>query len=63
MYTQVVFKLRASSIERCIHIYMDLSCDCNRILIGHFLIWILEGMSIIYAGSVHMHILLYIIMI
>ena len=54
--------IRATPIERSIHIYMDLSHDCNEILIGCFLIWILEGTSIMYASPVHMCILLYFIM-
>ena len=41
---------------------MGLSCDCNKILIGCFLIRILEGTSIMYASPMHMHILLYVIM-
>ena len=42
--------IRATPIERSIHIYMDLSHDCNEILIGCFLIWILQGTSIMYAS-------------
>ena len=41
---------------------MSLSCDCNHILIGCFLIRIQEGTSIMYASLMHMRVLLYIIM-
>ena len=63
MYTQAVFKLRAPlSRGLSIYIYMGLSSDCNKILIGCFLIRILEGTSIMYASPMHMFILLYVIM-
>ena len=42
--------------------YMGLSRDCNKILIGSFLIGFLEGTSIMYARPMHMRILLYVIM-
>ena len=61
MYTQAVFKLRAP-LSGGLSIYMGLSHDCNMILIGCFLIRILEGTSIMYASPMHMHILLYVIM-
>ena len=41
---------------------MGLSSDCNKILIGCFLIRILERTSIMYASPMYMRILLYIIM-
>ena len=55
-------QVKSTPIERSIHICMGLSCDCNKILIGCFLIRILEGTSIMYASPMHMHILLYVIM-
>ena len=55
-------QVKGTPIERSIHIYMGLSRDCNQILIGCFLIRILEGTSIMYASPMHMHILLYVIM-
>ena len=55
-------QVKSTPIERSIHIYMGLSCDCNKILIGCFLIRILEGTGIMYSSPMHMHILLYIIM-
>ena len=60
MYTQAVFK--STPLERSIHIYMGLSCDCNKIFISCFLIRILEGTSIMYESPMHMRILLYVIM-
>ena len=41
---------------------MSLSRDCNKTLIGCFLIRILRGTSIIYASHVHMRILFYVTM-
>ena len=55
-------QVKSTPIERSIHIYMGFSHDCNKILIGCFLIRILEGTSIMYASPIHMCILLYIIM-
>ena len=55
-------QVKSTPIERSIHIYMGLSCDCNKILIGCFLIRILEGTSRMYASPMHMCILLYVIM-
>ena len=60
--TLKLYSSQSPSIQRYIHIYMSLSCDCIKILIGCFLIWILSGTSIIYASPVHMCILLYITM-
>ena len=56
------YSSKSNPIQRSIHIYMGLSCDCNQILVGCFLIRILEGTSIMYASPMHMHILLYFIM-
>ena len=56
-----IFKLRAP-LSRGLSIYMGLSHVCNKILIGCFLIRILEGTSIMYASPLHMRILLYVIM-
>ena len=36
--------------QEALSIYMSLSHDCTENLIGCFLIWILKGTSIIYAG-------------
>ena len=55
-------QVKSTPIKRSIHIYIGLSHDCNKILIGCFLIGILEGTSIMYASPMHMYILLYIIM-
>ena len=55
-------QVKSNPIKRSIHISMGLSHDCNKILIGCFLIRILEGTSIMYASPVHMCILLYVIM-
>ena len=55
-------EVKNTPIKRSIYIYMGWSHDCNKILIGCFLIWILEGTSIMYASPVHVCILLYIIM-
>ena len=55
-------QVKSMPIKRSIHIYRGLSCDCNKILIGCFLIGILEGTSIMYASPMHMQILLYVIM-
>ena len=55
-------QIKSTPIKRSINIYMGLSRDCNKILIGCFLIRILEGTSIMYASPMHMHILLYVIM-
>ena len=55
-------QVKNTPIERSIHIHMGLLCDSNEILIGCFLIRILEGTSIMYGSPMHMHILLYVIM-
>ena len=55
-------QVKSSPIERSIHIYMGLSHDCNKILIGCVLIRILEGTSIMYASPMQMCILLFVIM-
>ena len=60
--TLKLYSSKSPPIESYIHIYMNLSHDCIKTLIGCFLIWILSGTSIIYASSMHMHILLYITM-
>ena len=55
-------QVKSTPLKRSIHIYMGLSHDCNKILIGYFLIRILEGTNIMYASPMHKCILLYIIM-
>ena len=63
MYVQSSsIQVKSTPIKRSIHIYMGLSHDCIKILIGCFLIRILEGTSMMYASPMHMHILLYVIM-
>ena len=55
-------QVKSTPTEQSIHIYMGLSHNCNKILIGCFLIRILEGTSIMYASPMYKSILLYIIM-
>ena len=60
--TLKLYSSKSPPIESYIHIYMSLSHDCIKTLIGCFLIQIPSGTSLIYASPVHMHILLYITM-
>ena len=58
--TLKLYSSKSTPIERYIHIYMSLSHDCIKTLIGCFLIQILSGTSIIYASQcAHAHITLH----